>query len=609
LLLLGQLPIDKKKLLHQRACKLADVFGYPMRRSSFFMTALILLAISLPYITKLGFSSIWDANEAFYAETPREMMISGDYLAPHFNFQPRAQKPPLAYWGILASYRIFGVNEFAVRLPGALAAIGILLFSYGIARTLFSPSAALMAATISATTVRIVILARRLPIDIFLMLFLLGALFFLIRAIQYKKISDWALSYLCASLGFMAKGPIALVIPAGACLLWALWARRLRWSEVHIPIGIAIFGVVSLPWYILVFMKHGWTYIAPFFLKDNIGRFAAETMGPARGLFYYFSVGAVDFFPWSILLLFALGMLWYYRKTERPFKSLSFGLPLIWCLLIFLLFSLSKNKQEYYIAPIYPVAGVIIAGVFDKFLRKRASSAASIPDQSLASPEAESCRNSKSGLWQWVYGFLAFLLFLLSLVMPYAFHSFMPNVRLMLHYVPSIALIAGCGVLIWSNISRKPERGFLALAGALWAIYMMCTLFYLPAMEEYRPIKLFCRQIETQMQAEDEVGSFRIALPSMVFYLRRPIFEENDLEQMAQKLRSGKRVFCILSERDYNYFVDKEDFEIFVLDRHSRLAMRMSTLLNAGSFPGEELLLISNRPKAVAKSAEDRSRL
>jgi 4-amino-4-deoxy-L-arabinose transferase-like glycosyltransferase len=580
-----------------------------MRRSSFFIAALILLAISLPYITKLGFSSIWDANEAFYAETPREMMISGDYIAPHFNFQPRAQKPPLAYWGILASYKIFGINEFAVRLPGALAAIGILLFSYGIARTLFGPRAALMAAAISATTVRIVILARRLPIDIFLMLFLLGALFFLIRAIQKQKASEWALAYLCASLGFMAKGPIAFVIPAGAYLLWALWARRLKRSEVHILMGAAIFGVISLPWYILVFMKHGWTYIAPFFLKDNIGRFAAEAMGPARGLFYYFSVGAVDFFPWSILFVFALGMLWYCRKTAHPLKSLSFGLPLIWCLLIFVLFSLSKNKQEYYIAPIYPVAGIIIAGVFDKILLRRASSVSSIPGQSLASSEAESRGTSKSGLWQWVYGFLAFLLFLLSLVMPYAFHSFMPNVRLMLHYAPSIALIAGCGVLIWSNISRKPERGFLALAGALWAIYMMCTLFYLPAMEEYRPIKLFCSQIETQIQAEDEVGSFRIALPSMVFYLRRPIFEENDLEQMAQKFRSGKRVFCVLSERDYNYFVDEKDFEIFVLDRHSRLAMRMSTLLNAGSFPGEELLLISNRPKAVAKSAEDRSRL
>jgi 4-amino-4-deoxy-L-arabinose transferase-like glycosyltransferase len=98
--------------------------------------ALILLAFSLPYFTRLGSSSLWDANEAFYAETPREMLITGDYLAPRFNFQPRAQKPPLTYWAVLASYEVFGVNEFAVRFPGAMAAVGTLLFSYGLARFL-----------------------------------------------------------------------------------------------------------------------------------------------------------------------------------------------------------------------------------------------------------------------------------------------------------------------------------------------------------------------------------------------------------------------------------------------------------------------------------------
>jgi 4-amino-4-deoxy-L-arabinose transferase-like glycosyltransferase len=580
-----------------------------MRPLSFFIPVLILLAISLPYVAYLGFSSIWDANEAFYAETPREMMITGNYLAPHFNFQPRIQKPPFAYWIIVASYRIFGVNEFAVRLPGALAAIGILLFTYGIAQTLFSRNAALMAAVISATTVRIVILARRLPIDIFLIFFLMGAMFFLTRAIQNKTKSDWALAYLCACLGFMTKGPIALVIPVGSCILWALWSRKLKWADAHIPTGAAIFALVALPWYLLVFKKYGWTYIATFFLRDNIGRFAAETMGPSRGFFYYFSVSAVDFFPWAILFALAAIMLWFYRKTEFPFKSLSFGLPLIWCLLTFILFSASKNKQEYYIAPIYPVAAMIIAGIYDRVLLKHASSIPSYTRQSPATPEAasDSSRIFKARLWRWAYGFLAFLLVLISLVMPYAFRSFLPNVRLLLHYIPSLALIAGSALVLWSIITRKPERGFVALAAAVWINFMMCALIYLPAMEEYRPVKLFCRQIDKQMSTEDEAGSFRIALPSMVFYLRRPIFEENSFDQLEQKLRSGKRVFCILAEKEYNSLVEKKDCRIYVLGRHARLAMRMSALLNAGSFPGEELLLISNRPDSAIAPDEGRS--
>jgi 4-amino-4-deoxy-L-arabinose transferase-like glycosyltransferase len=439
------------------------------------------------------------------------------------------------------------------------------------------------------------------------LLFLMRTMFFLVRAIQKKKASDWALAYLCVSFGFLVKGPIALAIPGGACLVWALWGRRIRWSEAHIPTGAAIFFAVMLPWHILVFLRHGWTYIAPF-LQDNLGRFAAETMGPSRGLFYYFSVGATDFFPWSILFLCALGMLWTYRKTEQPLKSLTFGLPLIWCMLTFILFSLSKNKQEYYIAPIYPVAAVILSGVLDKTLQKEISAASSRPGTGSKIPDIKTTAGGTSGIfwWQWFYGMLAFLLFLLSLFTPFVFRLFMPNVRLVLHYAPSCVLIAGSIILGWSIIRRKLERCFQIPAVALWAVYMMCALIYLPALEQYRPVKRFCHLIERHVGKEDETGSFRIALPSMVFYLRRPIFDENSLAQMEQKFRSGKRVFCILAEKDYNYFVAKKDLKIFVLDRHSRFSIRLSSLLNAGHFPGEELLLISNRQCSTAKSAEDR---
>jgi 4-amino-4-deoxy-L-arabinose transferase-like glycosyltransferase len=113
------------------------------------------LLLLVPYGINLGASSIWDANEAFYAETPREMLDSGDYFAPHFNFVPRAQKPPLTYWAVLLSYKLFGVSEFAVRVPSALAAMGVIIFCYGLGRRLFNPQAAIIASIIACTTARI----------------------------------------------------------------------------------------------------------------------------------------------------------------------------------------------------------------------------------------------------------------------------------------------------------------------------------------------------------------------------------------------------------------------------------------------------------------------
>jgi 4-amino-4-deoxy-L-arabinose transferase-like glycosyltransferase len=583
-----------------------------MRLHLSYLHIAFLAALCLPYCINLGTSSIWDANEAFYAETPREMLESGDYLAPRFNFEPRAQKPPLTYWAILASYKLFGISEFAVRLPSALAAIGVLLFSYGIARMLFTPRAALIAAAVTATVVRTFILARRLPIDILLLFFLMGTLFFLVRAIPGKKTHSWALAYLFAGLGFLTKGPIALLIPGVACLLWALWGRRLKFREMHPVMGAAILILVILPWYTAIFLAHGWTYIEPFFLRDNIGRFASETLGPSRGLFYYFPVAATDFFPWSILVLCAFYLLWIYRKTAQPFKSLAFGLPLIWCVCIFFLFSLSKNKQEYYIAPIYPVAAILLSGVLDKTIEKSRTPDSPLTNRnygiSAAGIEKDPPLISKSSGWFWTYGLLALLLFSLSLLAPYFFRSFMPDMRLMLHYAPSLVLIAGSLILAWSLARRKLAPCFWVLTVSLWTVYMMCALIYLPELERYRPVKRFCRLIEARLSAPDETGYFRTALPSMVYYLRRPIFEEYDAEEMKRRLQSENRIFCILAEKDYNYFADNRDLEIYILDRNPRFSVRLGTLLNAGYFSGEELLLISNRPDFNSKSSEDRAK-
>ena len=93
----------------------------------------------------------------------------------------------------------------------------------------------------------------------------------------------------------------------------------------------------------------------------------------------------------------------------------------------------------------------------------------------------------------------------------------------------------------------------------------------------------------------------------MVFYLKQPIFEEYDVEEMKRRFLSGKRVFCILTERDYRYFSDSKDLNLYILDRHARFSIRFGALLNAGYSPGEELMLISNRPNSNASPTEDRS--
>ena len=570
------------------------------RPDSHLVHALVLLALSLPYFINLGKSSLWDANEAFYAETPREMLVTGDFLAPHFNYQPRVQKPPLTYWGILLTYKIFGINEFSVRFPGALAALGVLLFSYAMARLLFNPRAALIAAAICATTARIFILQRRLPIDILLLFFLTGTLFFLIRSLQKKSTCSWAMTYAFMGMGFLTKGPIAVLIPAAALLIWMFWSRHTRFSEIHPYLGGFVFACIALPWYLIIYLVHGWTYIAPFFLGDNLGRFASTTLGPARGFFYYISVYASDFFPWSILGVAVLIWLWHNRRNELPLKSLTFGLPLIWCCFTFLFFSLSKNKQEYYIAPMYPVAAILIGGVLDKNFPKRISKAfrtdsdAGIPQR--IDPSLNLPSRFITSLWVWSYGVIAFLIFAVSLLLPYILSSFMPDLPFLLHYLPSVIFIFGF-VLIVRGILRKTFFPcFVSLACSLWAIFLLGSSVYIPALESVRPVKKFCNVIHSQwcIDAGDEAGFFGATLPSMVFYLKHPVFEETSYEQMAQRFQSGRRIFCIVSRSDYAYF-SKRSLPLYILDQNSHFSVRIGGLLKNGAYPGKELLLVSNQ--------------
>jgi 4-amino-4-deoxy-L-arabinose transferase-like glycosyltransferase len=244
-------------------------------------------------------------------------------------------------------------------------------------------------------------------------------------------------------------------------------------------------------------------------------------------------VAIADFFPWSIFALSAVYLLWRRRKKEAPLKSMSFGLPLIWCGLIFILFSLSKNKQEYYIAPMYPVAAVIVAGVLDKTLfqkLKNGRDSAELPFGQVRPPAPRA--------WIWPCAVASLLFLALSVLTFRSLRALMPDIHPVLHYAP-IVIFAGAGILIGYNLLRKKiVPCFSVLAVSIGALYLMCPMFYMPAVESFRPVKDFCRLIDAQSRGDDEVGFYGTALPSMVYYLRRPIFEEDNADRMRRRFES-----------------------------------------------------------------------
>jgi len=161
----------------------------------------------------------------------------------------------------------------------------------------------------------------------------------------------------------------------------------------------------------------------------------------------------------------------------------------------------------------------------------------------------------------------------------------------------SFALLSAASlVLILCLVRGRPATAFAALALACSATVAVAPSLYLGVIERYRPVKALCAVVAQQARAGDSVGYYRGAFPSMVFYLRRPIFEELDPDAMVSRFQSPERVYCVLTESDYNYFVGTRDLILYVLDRRARLITQLRTLLDEDNWAGQELLLVSNRP-------------
>ena len=548
-----------------------------------YLMVLVLGALVVPYFVNLDANSLWDTKESYEAETPREMLESGDLSAPMFNYRPRTVKPPLGYWVVALSYRLFGIGEFAVRLPAALAAAGTILLVWRIARLFFSPWAALAAAAMAATTPRFYIIARKDPLDAMLLFWLVASAACLLRSERERSLGAWLLAWLCAGLGFLTKGPIALLIPGAGWLAAHLWARGRRISPGRLLLAAAAFAAAVAPWYLWTYGRHGTLYITGFLLQDNLGRYLSQSFGPARGPLYYVAVFAVDFFPWSLAAAAAAVDLWRRRRVVAEPRTFAGAFLVIWPLFVFLFFSLSRNKQEYYILPMYPILSVWIAGAAERSMRA-------------GEPRA-------AGAWGWALMAASLSLLGLGIAVPLAWPSVMPIVTISLLLPPVIVLLLGSIAPAIAAVRGKPLAGILGLAAPTYLLVSLMSWIYLPALEPFHPVKALCAAIAAQAGPADEVGYYREAFPSMVFYLRRPIFEELDEESMVRRLQQPARVFCIMSERDYSYFVAQRDLILYILDRRERLVTQLRAMSDRRSAVGQELVVVSNRPPAEDVSA------
>lgn len=211
----------------------------------------ILSVVAMLHVATAGVPEIYDELPGQYAGTAWEMVESGNWLIPTLEGIPRLQKPPLVYWLTAGSLRLFGRNEFAARLPTALALVGLMLVTLAVGARLYGSSRGVVAAAILGTSFGMVALGKLIMPEPFLALAIALSLLAVVRASEgAPRWQWWALgAWVAAALGSLSKGLHGFLLPAVIVALVAVLSpasRRPLAALVH-PHGPALFLILILP--------------------------------------------------------------------------------------------------------------------------------------------------------------------------------------------------------------------------------------------------------------------------------------------------------------------------------------------------------------------------
>ncbi|AJE04087.1 glycosyltransferase family 39 protein [Geobacter pickeringii] len=326
--------------------------------------AILCALFCLAFLPILHRIPLLEPDEGRYAEIPREMLESGDFVTPYLNYVKYFEKPPLLYWLNALSFKIFGLNEFAARLPTVLFAILGILLTYHVGRTLYGRRAGLFSALILGTATGYLVLGRFNVIDMILSVCMGATLgFFLLatRPGEKRAALYYHLFYLCAALTVLAKGLIGIVLPGGVIVLYILLTRRWRLlAEMRLLTGIPLFLLAAAPWFVLVSLRNP-EFARFFFIHEHFERFLTKVHGRYEPFWFFIPVLAGGMFPWSFFLPAAAKRLWQQRSAARDDGRLFLFL---WAAVIFLFFSASDSKLIPYIFPIFPALAILLGEMF-----------------------------------------------------------------------------------------------------------------------------------------------------------------------------------------------------------------------------------------------------
>lgn len=313
------------------------------------------------WFSSLGLRELIHPDEGRYSEISREMVVTRDFVTPHLNGLKYFEKPPLQYWATAGAFSVLGQTDFAARLWVGICGFLSLILIWVTARRLWDRETADYATLVGAGMIWLDAMSHVVTLDMGVSFFLFATLCSFMLAHHEgatpKENRYWMWAAWAGMAGaLLSKGLIGVVIPGAVLVLyslitrqWALW-KRMQW----IP-GLLIFCALGLPWHLLVAARNPeWAQF--YLIHEHFVRFLTTEHRRTGAWYYFVPVLIGGLIPWTSLLPKSLAGHWGRKGPSfNPEKLL-----LIWCVFIFVFFSVSGSKLPGYILPIFPPIALLI---------------------------------------------------------------------------------------------------------------------------------------------------------------------------------------------------------------------------------------------------------
>jgi 4-amino-4-deoxy-L-arabinose transferase-like glycosyltransferase len=500
--------------------------------------ALGVLLIFVVLFWRLGEPTLWDPDEAHYAESSREMAASGDWLAPHYNGEPFFDKPALFHVFQAGAVRALGPTEFAVRIVPALAGLALVAATIWFGAAVDSMEVGEVAGLIVAGSPGLFALARYAILDTLFTSFEFGGVALLAIAALGRRSRLQYPGYVLIALATLTKGPLAIVL-AGLTFLIAIAVSRdarrrllgLRWV-----LGVGIVLAIAAPWFVYMYVRFQSAFVSGYVLDENLRLYASSRFDRQPGPLFYLQVLGAGLLPWTGLVagrfVDDIRRLW---KRER-LDTLEI-LLWAWTFAIVGFFSLSTFKLDHYVFPAAPALALLCARAWSDVRR-----------------DPMDPRHAGVRLGLHLVGPLLVAIGLGAGVFLIA-RLQLPRAAVL---VPLVVAAAGAVLTALVNIKgAKPPRAPWIVSSSMLVIYIGIVLFVMPALEHRKVVPDLARWVAAHTRPSDRVAMYRLNRWTSVFrfYVDRNTAHLETPEQAHEFFSAPEPFYCAMLERTYEEFV------------------------------------------------------